>query len=107
MLVQVTPGNTRSRNPEYPIQNKPMVPWPPPATCATLNHKGLKTGPFLIIHQTAQHDSFPKSYLESDTTRFGNPLCQQLLGSGLIDQSQKVTVAAMQMADMKVCAQRS
>jgi hypothetical protein len=29
------------------------------------------------------------------------------LGSGLIDQSQKMTVAAMQMADMKVWAQRS
>jgi hypothetical protein len=32
---------------------------------------------------------------------------QPLLGSGLIDQSQKMTVAAMQMADMKVWAQRS
>ncbi len=29
------------------------------------------------------------------------------LGSGLIDHSQKMTVAAMQMADMKVCAHRS
>ena len=29
------------------------------------------------------------------------------LGSGLIDQSQKMTIAAMQMADMKVWAQRS
>ncbi len=29
------------------------------------------------------------------------------LGSGLIDHSQKITVAAMQMADMKVWAQRS
>jgi ABC-type dipeptide/oligopeptide/nickel transport system ATPase subunit len=29
------------------------------------------------------------------------------LGSGLIDQSQKMTVAAMHMADMKVWAQRS
>ena len=29
------------------------------------------------------------------------------LGSGLIDLSQKMTVAAMQMADMKVWAQRS
>ena len=29
------------------------------------------------------------------------------LGSGLIDQSQKMTVAAMQMAYMKVCAHRS
>ena len=29
------------------------------------------------------------------------------LGSGLIDQSQKMTIAAMQMADMKVWAHRS
>lgn len=29
------------------------------------------------------------------------------LGSGLIDQSQKQKVAAIAMADMKVCAQRS
>ena len=29
------------------------------------------------------------------------------LGSGLIDQSQKITVAAMQIADMKVCAHLS
>jgi len=29
------------------------------------------------------------------------------LGSGLIDQSQKMTEAAMQMADMKVCAHLS
>ena len=29
------------------------------------------------------------------------------LGSGLIDQSQKMTVAPMQMADMKVWAHRS
>src|SRR4051812_35459699 len=31
----------------------------------------------------------------------------KLLGSGLIDQSQKMTVAAMEMADMKVWAHRS
>jgi hypothetical protein len=30
-----------------------------------------------------------------------------VLGSGLIDHNQKMTVAAMQMADMKVWAQRS
>jgi len=30
-----------------------------------------------------------------------------MLGSGLIDQSQTMMVAAMQMADMKMCAQRS
>ena len=32
---------------------------------------------------------------------------QKALGSGLIDHNQKMTVAAMQMADMKVCAHRS
>jgi type IV secretory pathway VirB2 component (pilin) len=30
-----------------------------------------------------------------------------VLGSGLIDQSQKMTVAAMAMAEKKVCAHRS
>ena len=35
------------------------------------------------------------------------PIPTQLLGSGLIDQSQKMTAAAMQMADMKVCAHLS
>ena len=34
-------------------------------------------------------------------------VAQILLGSGLIDHNQKMTVAAMQMADMKVCAHRS
>jgi hypothetical protein len=44
---------------------------------------------------------------------FNVPLLEKLrpvaafLGSGLIDQSQKMTVAAMQMADMNVCAHRS
>ncbi|WP_299823283.1 hypothetical protein [uncultured Jannaschia sp.] len=45
-----------------------------------------------------------------------NPVLQRILGaqtlpndlgSGLIDQTQKMTMAAMAMADMKVCAQRS
>ena len=39
---------------------------------------------------------------------FVNALLSALmLGSGLIDQIQKITVAAMQIADMKVCAHRS
>jgi integrase len=35
------------------------------------------------------------------------PSCAKVLGSGLIDQSQKMTVAAMAMAEKKVCAHRS
>lgn len=34
-------------------------------------------------------------------------ICAPYLGSGLIDQSQKITAAAIQIADMKVWAQRS
>ena len=35
------------------------------------------------------------------------PPSREDLGSGLIDQSQNITVAAMQMADMNVWAHRS
>ena len=76
MLVQVTPGNTRPGNPENSIQNKAVIPRSPPAACTALNHKRLKTGPFLIAHQTTDQGSFLKSYLESELTRFGNALCQ-------------------------------
>src|SRR5665647_1006302 len=79
MFVQVAPGNARPRNPENPIQNKAMIPRTPPAARTALDHKRLKTGPFLVAHQTPDQGSLPKSNLESDTTRFGNPLCQQLL----------------------------
>ena len=76
MLVQVAPGYARSRNPENPIQDKPVISRAPPATRTAFNHERLKTGPFLIAHQTTDQGSFPKSYLESEPTRFGNPLCQ-------------------------------
>jgi hypothetical protein len=80
MFMQVAPGNTRPRNPENPIQNKPMVPRTPPATRTPFDYKGLETGPFLIAHQTPDHGSLLKSYLESELTQFGNPLCQHALG---------------------------
>ena len=79
MLVQITPRDTRARDPENTIQNKPMVPWTPPTTCAPLNHERLKTGPFLVAHQTTNQDSLPQSYLESEITRVENPLCQHVL----------------------------
>jgi hypothetical protein len=68
MLVQVAPGYARSRNPENPIQDKAMISRAPPATRTAFNHEWLKTGPFLIAHQTTDQDSFPKSYLESEPT---------------------------------------
>ena len=79
MFVQVAPGNACSRNPENPIENKPMVPRTTPAARPALDHEWLKASPFLVAHQTPDQDSLPKSYLESDTGPFGNSLCQQVL----------------------------
>jgi hypothetical protein len=80
MLVQVAPGYTRSRNPENPIQDKAVISWAPPATRTALNHERLKTTPFLIAHQTTDQGRLPQNDLESEPTRFGNPLCQHALG---------------------------
>ena len=79
MLVQVAPGNARSRDPENPIQNKAMISRTPPAACTTLDHERLKTSPFLVAHQTPHQDGLRKSHLESESPRFGNPLCQHVL----------------------------
>jgi hypothetical protein len=61
------------------IQNKAMISRTPPATRAALNHEWRKTDPFLDTHQTPDHSSLLKSYRESKTTPFGNPLCQHVL----------------------------
>jgi hypothetical protein len=84
MLMQIAPGNARPCNPENAIQNKAMIPRTPPATRAALTHEWRKTGPFLVTHQTPDHSSLLKSYRESETTPFANPLCQHGLGSGPI-----------------------
>ena len=54
----------------------------------------------------------PVTGMRSRLYRLGNEAQISLgfrghLGSGLIDQSQKMTIAAMEIADMKVWAQRS
>jgi hypothetical protein len=73
MLVQVAPGNTGSRDPENPIQNKAMIPRATATSRTALDHEWLKAGPFLVAHQTSDQSGLPKSHLESDTTPFGNP----------------------------------
>jgi hypothetical protein len=84
MLMQVAPRNARPRNPENPIQNKTMVPRATTTARAPLDHEWFKAGPFLVAHQTPQHDSIPKSYRESETTPVGNPLCQHVLGASML-----------------------
>ena len=82
--MQIAPRNARPRNPENPIQNKTMVPRATSTARAALNHEWFKAGPFLVAHQTPEHDSFPKSYRESETTPVGNPLCQHILSCRLL-----------------------
>ena len=56
MLMQVAPRNARPRNPENPIQNNTMVPRATTTARAALNHEWFKAGPFLVAHQTPEHD---------------------------------------------------
>ena len=91
MLMQVAPGNAGSRNPENPIQNKAMISRTAPAPRTALDHEGLKTGPFLVAHQSPDQDSLPKSHLESDTRPLGNPLCQHFLA--IVIRTEEVTRA--------------
>ena len=86
MLVKVAPCNACPRDPENPIKNKAMVPRTTPAPRTALDHEGLKTDPFLVTHQTPDHGSLLKSYLESDTTLFGNPLCQHYLAFPMVTE---------------------
>ena len=79
MFMQIAPGNTSACNPENPIQNKAMIPRATATARTALDHERLKTGPFLVAHQTPDHGSLPKSHLESDTHPLGNPLCQRAL----------------------------
>ena len=64
-----------------------------------------------LIEMTAwiapDREANPACMSGSRTARCTNALNATNLGSGLIDHSQKMTVAAMQIADMNVWAQRS
>ena len=62
--MQIAPGHARSCNPENAIQDKTVIPGTPTTACTTLNHEGLKAGPFLIAHQTTDQGGFPKSHLD-------------------------------------------
>lgn len=73
MLVQIAPRDTRSGDPENTIQNKAMVPWSAPAASAALNHERLKTGPFLVAHQTTNQDNLPKATLNQNLPLQGIP----------------------------------
>ena len=82
MLVQIAPSDARPRNPENPIQNKPVVPRATAAPGPALDHKRLKAGPFLVAHQTAYQNGLRKSHVESEPDAVGNPLCQHGLVFG-------------------------
>ena len=67
---------------------------------------GVSASLNLILHSRARNVDWRIAYMFSASGVLGVMLGNQL-GSGLIDHIQKITVAAMQIADMKVCAHRS
>jgi len=73
VLVQITPGRTRPRNPENPIKNKTVVPSSASTPGTALYHKRLKAGPFLVAHQTALQLASPKATLNQNWAFFGIP----------------------------------
>jgi hypothetical protein len=64
MLMQIEPYHTRPHNPENPIQNKAMVPWPATAPDTAFDHARLQVRPFFVAQQSTDQGSFLKNYLE-------------------------------------------
>ncbi len=72
MLVQVTPLGTGAREPENPVQNKPVILRASSAMRAPNRDKGLKTSPFLIRHQSSnQSRLLAKATLNQKLDRWG------------------------------------
>jgi hypothetical protein len=70
--------------------------------CVTVGRSSFSQGEAAV----AEPIGFSDVRYKDDDMRLPE-LLRRSLGSGLIDHSQKMTVAAMQMADMKVWADRS
>ncbi len=79
ILVQVAPRRARPRDPEHPVQNKPVIFRRPTALAAPGNHERREKRPLLVRHQSTNQDRLPKSSLESRLAPFVNPLCQRVL----------------------------
>src|SRR5271154_2836231 len=77
ILVQITPGSTRARDPEYAVQHPSVILWRPTALPASRDHEWLEKRPLRVRHQTPNQNCLPKSSLESHRRSVVNPLCQQ------------------------------
>lgn len=84
ILVQIPPRRSGSSDPEYPVENPPVILGRPSALAACRYDKRLKKQPLLIRHQSANQDCLPKSSLESLFATFVNLLCQQDLAQSMI-----------------------
>jgi len=80
ILVQITPGSTRARDPEHAVQHPSVILRWPTALPASRDHEWLEKRPLRVRHQTANQNCLPKSSLESHRRSVVNPLCQQDLG---------------------------
>jgi hypothetical protein len=73
MLMQIAPCDARSRNPEYPIQNKAMVLRAPATPRTSFDHERLKAAPLFVAHQTTDQGSLPKDTLNQILPLLGIP----------------------------------
>jgi hypothetical protein len=72
MFVQIPPLRTGPSEPENTIENKSMIPWPPPTMRPTRRDERLKATPFLIRHQSTNQDRLlQKATLNQKLTRLG------------------------------------
>lgn len=94
MLVQIPPGRAGPGDPEYPVENLPVIFGRPPTLAARRHYERLEKRPFLIQHQSANQDHLPKGSLESRFEPRVNPLCQQdLAGAGHEDKGNQCLVS--------------
>ena len=63
ILVQITPGSTRARDPEYAVQHPSVILRRPTALPASRDHEWLKKRPLRVRHQTANQNCLPKTVL--------------------------------------------
>jgi len=73
MLMQISPRDTRLRNPEYAIQNEAIAPRAPTTPRTSFDHERLKAAPFFVANRTSDQRSLPKATLNQILPLLGIP----------------------------------
>lgn len=80
LFRQIAPLRPGSSDPENAIENPSMIRSRSTAATANCDNEIPEERPFSVIHQQPCQDRLPRENdLESRFSRFGNPVCQQVL----------------------------